>query len=539
MATANLTNTPAHRSTPALRRLILARPDRTALVLTGLGLVLRLIGLGARPLWFDEVISAVYARQDWPDLLRLNTGDNHPPGYYLALKLWITLFGYDDWVVRLLSVLPGVAAIWLVWLVGRRVFAAQPGVVLVATALTAVTPFEIYFSQEARNYSTLQFLVLLATFFWLRALAHNHWRDWLGMGLAGTLGLFCNFTTAFYLLALGLFPFVLWKEYWRKGALVRLVVTGAATGVASGLLLWPKLSTRLDTIKGNFWIPAPDPVIVLRTFYSFLFGVFEPGTFLPAFALVVVLLFLVAWQAGRGLFSPEKPSLAVTGWLLVVPLALLVVVSYIFQPLYLDKALIACAPYFYLLLGWTVLHNRKRGRWVLPTVPLVLAVLLGFWLLPGMYSGQTNPFYIARYDATAANRYLNQHSQPGDLAVNVTDIGWLPLVYYNEGLAPDKLPLKEYPFPNIFPALLDQMHTGWISEGQIAHRTGRTWLIFELNVPPGDLSSTPQPFDLNQTIAWMHSPDFQAQTLQTFQSKYRVVQAVRLDRLLLVLFEPA
>jgi len=176
---------------------------------------------------------------------------------------------------------------------------------------------------------------------------------------------------------------------------------------------------------------------------------------------------------------------------------------------------------------------------VLPTAPLALAVLLGFWLLPGMYSGQTNPFYIARYDAIAANRYLNQNSQPGDLAVDVTDIGWLPLVYYNEGLAPEKLPLKEYPFPNIFPALLDQMHTAWISEDQIAHRTGRTWLIFELNVPPGELSSAPQPFDLSQTIAWMHSPDFQAQTLQTFQSKYKVVQAVRLDRLLLVLFEPA
>ncbi len=519
---------------------LLQRPERTALVLTGIGFVLRLLGLGARPLWFDEVISAVYARQDWPDLLRLNAGDNHPPGYYLALKVWMQLFGRDDWVVRLLSVGPGVGAIWLTWLIGRRIFPGQPGIALLATALMALSPFQVYFSQEARNYSTLEFLVLLATFFWLRALEANRWTDWLGMGLAGVAGLFCNFTTAFYLLALGLFPFIFWKEYWKRGILARLVLTGAATGLVSGVLLWPKLSTRLDTIKDNFWIPTPDPLIISRTFYSFIFGVIEPGSFIIAFALTLVLLVITAWQVGRSLFTLERPALGLTGWLFLAPLVLLVIVSWAFQPLYLDKALIACAPYFYLLLGWTVFHRRKRsGGWVLAGVPLGLVVLLGLWMLPGIYSGQLNPVYIARYDAPAVNQYLNRQAIPGDLAVNVTDIGWLPLVYYNAGLPPNKLPLKEYPFPNIFPALLQQLGTNSITETEIARRTDRTWLIFELNVPPDQLSSNAQPYNLDQEIPWMHSPDFQAKTLQQFKDHYRLKSSVILNRMLLVLFEPA
>lgn len=518
---------------------MLARPGRTALALTGLGLVLRLVGLGGRPLWFDEVISAVYARQDWADLLRLNAGDNHPPGYYLALKVWMGLFGREDWAVRLLSVGPGVAAIWLTWLIGRRIFLYQPAIGLVATGLMAVSPFQVYFSQEARNYSTLLCLVLLATFFWLRALEANRWPDWLGMGLAGTAGLFCNFTTAFYLLALGLFPFIFWKQYWPRGIITRLVATGAATGIASGLLLWPKLSTRLDTIKGNFWIPSPDLLIISRTFYSFLFGVIEPGTFIIAFAMTLVLLVVVGWQVGRKILTFERPPLGLTGWLLFAPLILLVVVSYLFQPLYLDKALIACAPYFYLLLGWTVFHKRKRSAgWVLAGVPLALAVLLGLWLLPGTYSGQLNPVYIARYNAQAVNQYLNRQAQPGDLAVNVTDIGWLPLVYYNEGLSPTKRPLEEYPFKNIFPALVQQLGTGTITEDEIALRPGRTWLIFELNIPPGQLSSSPQPYNLDQEIPWLHSPDFQAETLQKFRAAYRLDSAVLINRMLLVLVEP-
>lgn len=522
-----------------LKRLI-QRPERTALLLTGLGLVLRLLGLGARPLWFDEVISAVYARQDWSDLLRLNAGDNHPPGYYLALKVWIGLFGREDWVIRLLSVGPGVAAIWLTWLIGRKLFPTQVGIALAATGLMAVSLFQVYFSQEARNYSSLEFLVLLATFFWLRALDTNRRLDWLGMGLAGVAGLFCNFTTAFYLLALGLFPFIYFKENLRRGILLPLVTTGAATGLASGVLLWPKLSTRLDTIKDNFWIPRPDPLLILRTFYSFIFGVIDPASFIIAFALVLVLLLAAGWQVARGLFSPERPALGLTVWLLLAPLVLLVMVSLVFQPLYLDKALIACAPYFYLLLGWTLFRKRTRqAGWVLTGVPLALAVLLGLWLLPAMYSGQLNPVYIARYDAPAVNQYLNRQAQPGDLVVNVTDIGWLPLVYYNKGLPPVKLPLKEYPYPNIFPALLQQLGTDWITEAEIARRNGRTWLIFELNLPPDRLSSTAQPYDLQQEIPWMHSPDFQAKTLQSFQSQFQLKSAVVLNRLLLVLFEPA
>src|SRR5690349_8367707 len=93
-----------------------------ALGLTGLGLVLRLVGLGARPFWFDEAISAVYARQDFETLLRLNAGDNHPPGYYLGLKLWIGLLGTDDAILRLFSVGPGVISIWLAWWIGRKLF---------------------------------------------------------------------------------------------------------------------------------------------------------------------------------------------------------------------------------------------------------------------------------------------------------------------------------------------------------------------------------------------------------------------------------
>ncbi len=505
--------------------------------LVGLGLLMRLVGLGARPLWFDEVISAVYARQDFPTLLQLNAGDNHPPGYYLALKIWLGLFGTDDTVVRLLSVGPGVVSIWLVWLIGRRLLPNMPGAALVATALTALSPFQIYFSQEARNYSILEMAVLLATFFWLRALETNRWLDWLGLGLAGVLGLVCNFTTAFYLAGLGLFCLFRVDLYWKRGVFQRLLLAGAGTALVSGLLLLPKLTSRLDTIKGNFWIPTPTFPIVLRTFYSFIFGATAPDRLLIAFGLAVVVLAIVGAQVAGALLTRLETTLGLTVWLVFGPISLIIIISYFFQPLYLDKALIGCAPFYYLLIGWAIFRpRRRRAGWILAAIPAGLALLLALVDLPAIYSGQINPAYIARYDAAGVSQYLRQHSQPDDLIISATDISWLPLVYYNPGLLPPEFPIKEYPYPNIFPALLDRLGTRYASLAELdQHHSGRIWLVLELNDPANrELSITPlDPARLD----WFHSPEWQRETLLRFNRQHKYQSSLIIDHLLLVLFD--
>jgi 4-amino-4-deoxy-L-arabinose transferase-like glycosyltransferase len=512
---------------------------QVALGLTALGLGLRLIGLGARPLWFDEVISAVYARQDIDTLLHLNIGDNHPPGYYLALSFWIKLFGADDGTLRLLSVIPGVAAVWLTWLIGRRLFPAAPLVALVATGLMALSPFQIYFSQEVRNYSILEFLALLATWCWLRALENNRWWDWVGLGLAGTLGLLCNFTMAFYLDALGLYPLLRLRHYWERGVLARLIATESLTGLVSGLLLLPKLTSRLETIKGNFWIPAPSPVIVLRTFYTFIFGAIQEERFVLALGLTLIILGIVGTLVIGGLLKQADSGLRRAAWLMALPMGLMIVASLAFQPIYLDKALIGCAPFFYLLIGWAILRPGKKqaGSWLLAGLPTVVAVLLALAALPDLYPGTINPTYIARYDATRVNGYLNEQAKPGDLVVTATDISWLPLVYYNPGLTPAKYALKEYPYPNIFPELIKQLGSEWLPESEIGQRAKRVWVVFEVNTPTSNLHDPPQAVDTTGELDWVHSPDWQRDTLKWFDSHYQRLSATKLDRLLLVLYQ--
>lgn len=130
-------------------------------VLLAVALGLRLVGLGEDALWLDEANTWVIAREPLAGIaLRLGQ-DASPPLYYLLLHGWMAVFGESAWVLRLPSVLAGVALVGLTLRVGRELFSPRAG--LAAAWLVAVSPSQIFHSQEARMYSWLGLVALLAT----------------------------------------------------------------------------------------------------------------------------------------------------------------------------------------------------------------------------------------------------------------------------------------------------------------------------------------------------------------------------------------
>jgi hypothetical protein len=231
-------------------------------------------------------------------------------------------------------------------------------------------------------------------------------------------------------------------------------------------------------------------------------------------------------------------------WLLFGPIWLVIIVSLLFQPLYLDKALIGCAPFYYLLIAWAIFRpdSPKKivaGRQIIAALPISAAILLALISLPSLYDGTIAPRYIARYDASRINDYLRQNSQPGDVVTTASDISWLPLYYYDTTNTPPKYPLKEYPYQNIFPLLLEKLHTQYGVEDEFARRFGakRLWVVFEVNAPENSLKDPPHPADLSGEVAWLHSPDWQGQLLAHYDRQYQRLQAIALDRVILVLYQ--
>jgi 4-amino-4-deoxy-L-arabinose transferase-like glycosyltransferase len=126
---------------------------------------LRLRGLGATSLWYDEVITMRVARASGhADLIaRLGQLDGtRAPLHPLVLQAWLRAFGSSDLAGRSFSVLCGLLTIAVIYALGRATFGEATA--LWAAWLAAVCPPLVYYSQEARMYA---WLVLLTCLSWL------------------------------------------------------------------------------------------------------------------------------------------------------------------------------------------------------------------------------------------------------------------------------------------------------------------------------------------------------------------------------------
>lgn len=157
-----------------------------------LGAVLRFWQLDAKPLWLDEIITAIFSlghrQADLPlgvafsvtqlkQIFTLNPGVScaqiaqtvstesvHPPLFFCLLYRWISWLNPNSenwiWALRSLSASMGVGAIASAYWLNRVAFSKNAG--LMAAAVMAVSPFAVYLSQEARQYTLPMLLISLA-----------------------------------------------------------------------------------------------------------------------------------------------------------------------------------------------------------------------------------------------------------------------------------------------------------------------------------------------------------------------------------------
>ncbi len=120
-----------------------------AILLLAFGL--RLYRLGAGSLWYDETVSVHLAGKSLPALVAHTAGDIHPPGYYILLHTWIRLAGRSDFAVAFPSLFFGLLLVALAYRLAARLFGPEAG--LLAAFLVAISPYNLWYSQEVRMYT--------------------------------------------------------------------------------------------------------------------------------------------------------------------------------------------------------------------------------------------------------------------------------------------------------------------------------------------------------------------------------------------------
>jgi 4-amino-4-deoxy-L-arabinose transferase-like glycosyltransferase len=150
--------------------------------------------------------------------------DLNPPLYFLVAWLSERL-GHSPELLRLPSLLAGVATIPLTYVVGARTVGRPAAIV--GAALVALSPFLIFFSTEARPFALLVALCLLSTLSLLRAIETGRIAWWVAYAAFSCAAMYASYTAVFLLA--GQF---LWAAWSQAEARLRLVLANAAAAIA-------------------------------------------------------------------------------------------------------------------------------------------------------------------------------------------------------------------------------------------------------------------------------------------------------------------
>ncbi len=210
----------------------------------------RVQNLTYHSIWFDESISIRWAQSSYARIWDVSmhlVEDRLPPLYYLWLKAWTGVAGFSEFSLRYLSVLMGVLLIPLIFALGAKIANRRVGTL--AALLTALNPFLIWYSQEARMYALSVLVATLAVFAFLRATESGAQRWWWVFGGAALAGLYTHLYSAFLLPALAIWflcnPKRL-RRYW-----LAFGVTMAGVSLAFAPLAWAIWRFSGESTAGN------------------------------------------------------------------------------------------------------------------------------------------------------------------------------------------------------------------------------------------------------------------------------------------------
>jgi Dolichyl-phosphate-mannose-protein mannosyltransferase len=401
-------------------------PTLIVMALTAVGVVLRAI-VADQSIFADELstywISATHGLGGVLSLLygtgRIAHAEITPPLYFVLA--WLTTrLGDSPELLRLPSLIAGTATIPIVYLLGLRTVGRRAA--LVATAVTALAPFAIYYSADARAYGVMMLALLVSTLAMLQALDTGRARWWGLYAISACAAFYSHYTCAFVLGAQ-----LLWVVWAHPEARRAAVLATVAAGV--GVLPW------LPGLINDYRSPT---VKILNALSPFTFSdiridlahwvIGYPETFaggltrLPG-KIALILFAAAVLIGGGGLISalrgaPMRARLAgvdrrvvlVVGLALATPVAELVL-GVAGNSLFSVRDLGASWPYL-ALTGAAVLALSGPRAALLGAVLALIAFALG---AVKMLGGD-----FQRPDYQGAASYVVQNARPGDVVVDET-----------------------------------------------------------------------------------------------------------------------
>jgi len=404
------------RSVPIARRkrakagLFLA----AVLALTVLAAWLRLDDLGRRGFWRDEAQCVRIAQMSFPaGVIEALHHEAHPPLYYSLLHFWMLVVGQSDFRVRLLSVMPGVLTIPLLFWAGRRLFNSWAG--LGAALVAAVAPLHVALSQSARGYTWLAFFSLTSVWLLAEAWEHGGWLRWAGYVAATAAAMYTHNWGLVLVVAQN--GFALWQLI-RRREWKRRLRPWISVQVCLGLLYLPWFFVLLQQVKIISMLPMSSMPTLWSQVIRLANEVLAPWPWTLAW---LGLLVAGLWPARRGAVSDGRGvALAALCGFGTLGVGLLVSLkTYGAVPTYVT---LAALPALYLLLG------RGLARFKPWAAPFLTALIVLISL-----SDMAAAKYEYRSTLREVAAAVGQEAGPDDMIVIAPDYLSPTFNYYFRG----------------------------------------------------------------------------------------------------------
>jgi len=399
----------------------------------------RLIDLGRRPFWLDEVFTFQRASLPRDALVHDSFVNHHMPSFFLLLHSLVPLGNPQFWL-RVPSAAFGALSVMLVYLIGKQI--AGRGAGLVAALVLGLSPTALAFSQEARSY-TMEMSLILVALLGIAKLAMNipaASRRFLAPGapLMGWALFAFGSAAAVDVLGDG-WPWVITANLiggvlvWQSPDRRRLALNFLAADALILLLSVPLYIVMTMTQDKGFvdsvmWIP---PLSLSRLWYDvasiYLMRVADSVSFRLMDVPTPVAL---KWLIDAGLIAAvalgawalrRRPALLAAIFLSFAVLPLCLLFISIWRPVLLPRYILWSAAPFAILAGVGasyILNTLQPGRRVLALSAITAVLVVN--LVP-YYQAETKP----RWDLAA--QMLAHEMQPGDV-LYLTDLGALPIL---------------------------------------------------------------------------------------------------------------
>ncbi len=391
---------------------------------TLLAAALRFYRLDGASLWVDEILTWNMIRPGHEMNLLTQVWDSIQAPLYLLVVWPLVRIQENEWILRLPAAVAGILTIplfgsFLGRLLDHR--AARLG-----TLLLAISPFHVWYSQEARGYSFLIFFVILMALAYLDMVEKDpRVATAIGFALAGAAAVLSNMSALFLLCAMGLAVLILHRPQGaRQWGLWVLAIMGAvalsspwilkASGIWAVDRILPGADTGLSLRGQTTFSPMAIPYSIFTLFFGHSFGpslreLHQPDR-LAVLKANLPWLLVGAIPVALGLVSALRHLGRRRLFLLIfaaVPLAILVALAVRNIKPWNPRYVAVIFPFLLVLLSLGL--TRLPGSW--SRTVAVLMIVLSFWSLSGYF---WNDRYL-KADIRGAVEYVQEHNNSADV----------------------------------------------------------------------------------------------------------------------------